>query len=400
MQRTLAFTASFILAASAVARAEEPAGPTTKVSGQVRVQDDVRKDVGSDDFVEWAHMRTRLRVDADITANVAAIIEIQDVRTFGEEGSTVADLEGVDLKRGSMLLRRLGGQPLTLELGRMVLAYGDERLIGALEWVDQGRTYDGARLSFAPAGWVIDGFGIRVRETLVPEDDQVLFGAYATTTDLIPDGVLDLYAIALHDDPTDAVTEPTTITKLGTRLGWKGAGVDATAEAAVQLGADDTEFGAVFNGGYTFGGGLAPRAGVELVYGSAGFTTLFPTNHLYYGYLDVAAWSNIVDLALQLQAKPHDTLLVKVHLHHLRLADPAAPWFNAGGGVIRPGDADAASDLGNEADLLLVWKPYAPVTILLGYSTLLPGGFIDDTGPGDAADAAHYFYGQITTAFK
>ena len=36
--------------------------------------------------------------------------------------------------------------PLTLKVGRQILSYGDERLIGAFDWNNIGRTFDAAKL--------------------------------------------------------------------------------------------------------------------------------------------------------------------------------------------------------------------------------------------------------------
>ena len=73
--------------------------------------------------------------------------------------STTAASEGVDLKRAMIVIRDLLADGTTLELGRIVLFYGDQRLIGHLEWFDQGRTYDGFRFGWEDETSFVDLFG-------------------------------------------------------------------------------------------------------------------------------------------------------------------------------------------------------------------------------------------------
>lgn len=139
-----------------------PGGRALRVSGEVRIRWELQdhlcspSDPDGESSFNFAHMRTRLRFDLDVVENVAAVVEFQDVRTLGEEGSTTADTQGVDIKRAEMIFRNILGEPLMVEF---VLAYGDERLIGGLEWFDQGRTYDGIRSRHEKSDFWITGSG-------------------------------------------------------------------------------------------------------------------------------------------------------------------------------------------------------------------------------------------------
>ncbi|RMH42969.1 MAG: hypothetical protein D6689_06485 [Deltaproteobacteria bacterium] len=406
--------------AAAPARADDAPAPQVAVSGEVRIREEVLRnlyspaDPSGENNLEYAHMRSRARIDADVHPNLAVVIELQDVRILGEEGSTVADTEGVDLKRGTIVVRNPGGHPLTLELGRFVLAYGDQRIIGHLEWFDQGRTYDGARLSLKPAGYFADVFGVRVRETLADEQDHHVAGVYAGATDWIPDGAVEAYAI-YWDDSLEAMGEMDTgttgFTTAGARAAVRRADLVASVEAAVQLGrlrGDDLmAFGAVAAADYTFaslpakltvGGGVAYGSGdSDPTDGDAGtFQTLLPTNHLHYGYADLASWSNHLSVRASVGAAPVDGLKLKLDYHHLRLADPAGGWFNAGGALVRAGNADASSHLGDEIDVTAVWTPMPHLALLFGLSEFVPGGFVDDTGGGNAET---YGYAQARATF-
>jgi hypothetical protein len=402
-------TVTMIFAASAVAAADGQ----MILSGEVRLRDEIRlhlyapTDALGRAQYEEIHLRARLRADATVNEYVAAIVEVQDVRVLGEAGSTTADDEGVDLRRGQMIIDNIGDRPVAVEAGRFVLKYGDQRLIGDLEWLDQGRTYDGLRLSLHPEGFFLDGFFARVRETTVAGDDQTLFGIYSGATRLGGASSLEAYAIGF-EDKLEAMGEAgladTLFVTLGTRAAYAAAPIDATVELAMQVGelqGDDLlAWAAALRAGYTWSGALAPRVGGELAYARGDnadrtdgrrqqFQTLFPTNHLHYGYADVAAWTNLAAARLSVSAKPQAKWLVTADWHHLRLANESGGWVNAAGQQIRAGLDGAARHLGDELDLLVSWKPVTGLDLLAGWSRFVPGGFVADTGGGDAADFAY-----------
>ena len=80
-----------------------------------------------------------------------AFLQLQDVRAFGDEGSTVGNLEATDVQEGYVEARNLGDlssvlKNIELRIGRWGQNYGNSRLIGSLAWANQGRSYDGARV--------------------------------------------------------------------------------------------------------------------------------------------------------------------------------------------------------------------------------------------------------------
>lgn len=397
-----------------------PGAQALRITGEIRIrqefQDRVYRpaDADGDESFEFAHMRTRLRFDVDVLDNLGVVIELQDIRIFGDELSTIGDSEGVDLKRGMIVFRQVGGRPITVEAGRFVMYYGDHRLIGHLEWFDQGRTYDGLRVRIAPEGGFLDFFAVRVRETvgpgglIVPDDDQWFAGAYGGTERL------EAYALVFGDGRAAAGetgVDDTLFVTLGLRAHGKRDGWDYTAEVAFQTGdvhGDDLSgFAFAVVGGYTFEDlAWRPRVGVEVDFATGDedptdgeteqFQTLFPTNHLHYGYMDLVGWSNVLDLRVNVTLRPRERWTITIDFHHLRRPEETGAWVNAGGAVIRPGLAGSDGHLGDEVDLTVVWKPNDPLSFLLGYSIFVPGGFVEETG-GDPT--AHFLYVQTRVKF-
>jgi len=389
-----------------------PGGMAIRVSGEIRIREEVKDRVyspgdpaGARSF-ELTRMRTRLRFDVDVLEDLGVVIELQDIRVWGDEGSTTGDSEGVDLKRAMIVFRDVGGAPLTVEAGRFVMAYGDQRLIGHLEWFDQGRTYDGLRALYHPEDWWVDGFFVRVRETVTPADDQWFAGVYGGR------GPVEAYALLFADDRAaagEAGLDDTMFTTLGFRVHDRRGAFDYTVEVAFQAGdvnGDDlSAFGLVVEGGFTFEDAPGkPRVALLAAYatgdddpadGDQGtFQTLFPTNHLHYGRVDVLGWGNLLDLAATVKASPSRSLTLLLEFHYFRVAEEEGPWIHAGGGVIRTGAPGAGEELGSEIDFTVIWKPNARLSFLFQYGVFFPGDFVERTGD-DATAQALYVQGRV-----
>lgn len=390
-----------------------PGGRALRVSGEVRIRWEVQDNLYSpadpdgERSFNFAHMRTRLRFDLDVLENVAAVVEFQDIRTLGEEGSTTADSQGVDLKRAEMIFRQILGEPLMVEAGRFVMAYGDHRLIGDLEWFDQGRTYDGIRSRYGTDDFWIDGFWVVVRQTIPADDSQNFGGLYGHWK------WLEAYALLLMDHTAlvgEVGTGHTDLVTLGLRAARETGRWKYTAEAAFQTGdvrGDDVSaFAVAVWIRYTLAEtSWKPQLILEVDYASGDddpadgdngqMQTLFPTNHMWYGYADLVGWSNILDLRLALSATPRETITITVEYHHFRRPEDQGAWINAGGAVVRPGAIGVSNHLGDEIDFTFTWKPARQVSFLLGWSIFFPGGFLEDTGDSPVANFA-YVQGRVT----
>jgi hypothetical protein len=110
-------------------------------------------------------------------------------------------------------------------IGRQILSYGDERLIGSFDWHNLGRTFDAVKIRYAPAkDWFLDAFVSSVvvsdsdafnhsdfRDGNDTDRDQIFSGLYFSSTALYPFGsTTDFYTVGLHEEydagDTDFVT--------------------------------------------------------------------------------------------------------------------------------------------------------------------------------------------------
>jgi hypothetical protein len=399
-----------------------------KFNFQARVRAELRenvfdfddsRDAATDDT--WLLQRIRIGLEWQPAPWWRVTLQGQDVREFFSDRPDVPGVLGAegddafDLRLAALEI----GRPdrLSLKLGRQVLSYGDERLIGPLEWLNFSRTFDAARLHWQQERWWLDLFAasaVRIHESEFNVSDfidsadhrnQCLSGIYFSTT-LIPRHTADLYLLHLHEETRTGGTDFAT---LGTR--WRHdplpeAPWDYTVEIAAQagqvVGQDLRAFASHLEAGYNWlTHPWKPRLACEYSYGSGDgnpadgelhtFQNLYPTNHPPYGLMDTFSWQNMHNLALRLSAQPHARVKATLDLHAFWLDDTADAWYRANGTTtVRPRTPGARSYAGSEADFTVSAKISDHLQTLLGYSHFFAGSYLDDTGAGDDADFAYF----------
>ena len=128
--------------------------------------------------------RARVGLEASWAGRVGVKVEVQDVRTFGEETSPSADYaaDGFDVHQAYASV--LPVPELELRIGRQEIAFENERLIGRGNFSEPGRSFDAVRLVCSALRMKLDAFYSKVRESnlaldLPPEDsaERHLLGA-------------------------------------------------------------------------------------------------------------------------------------------------------------------------------------------------------------------------------
>jgi len=332
--------------------------------------------------------------------------------------------------------------PLSLKVGRQELSYGDERLVGAFAWNNIGRVFDAAKLRWQNEWFAADFF---TSWTVVPHDDQfnsnnskdMFSGIYATSLK-IPKTILEGYFFArnsergaISTDSSPQFPQPTArdIYTVGGRLKSKVnelGNFDYTVEGAYQFGdyaalatssrLRQDAFMFVINAGYTFADMWAtPRVALEYGYGSGDnnstdgvhgtFDNLFPTNHKFYGYMDLASLQNLQDVRAIFQLKPTTRSTVSLEGHGFWLANKNDFFYNVGGGPrntagsygLNPGNGNF---VGTELDLVGGYALTRNSLLEAGYGHFFTGSYIDKSlnGIGGSKDA-DWVYFQTTIKF-
>lgn len=373
---------------------------------------------GRSDTLIFGLQRARLGLTLSYAELVDVFVQVQDARMAGAGNSSVAYIGNTDLHQAWVRFN-LPSFDLTVKLGRQQLIYGDQRLIGHLEWSNQGRVFEAAVVRWQhQLGW-LDGFAAVF--TPWPNgnllDATHFFGLYDSATFMEGKVIWEQYLLGLVDTgnamPAGAVVAPNVnaqmaspgrqVATLGTRLRYKGNGLDTGLEGAYQLGyasaattLGQSAFALHADLRYNIDVPLSPFVAIEGNYGSGDsadstmvserFINLFPTNHAHYGYMDLQSWSNAIDGALTagLALRQGVSFRFDYWLHARASADDA--WLNAGGTVLaRPDPTNPTSHddellLGHEFNVSGSWviNPYA--TLSEGLGLFVPDGYARTVG--------------------
>jgi hypothetical protein len=194
----------------------------------------------------------------------------------------------------------------------------------------------------------------------------------------------------------------------------KLGGWDYSTEMAFQVGKvadlDHTAFAGNWGFGYNFKHSWKPRLGVQYSFAtgdddsgddaSGTFQNLYPTNHMFYGYMDTSSWQNVHNPELNFSFMPTPKLKIMVDYHLFWNATNEEAWYRANATTpVRPLNAaarNASTFRGSELDLTAVYKFNPHVALQVGYSVFFAGAYLEDTG---ASDNAHFGYVQLQFDF-
>ena len=350
-----------------------PAAGDSKISvgGQIRPRFEVRTPVGAGHDV-ITNMRVRANLAAKLDRGVIAFVQLQDVRLWGEETNTLGDFraDNFDLHQGYITFGDVGETSIDIALGRQEMSLGGQRLVGAVGWTQQGRSFDGIRVSDKPKGGKVDFFLMRTGdETAGSVSANSYFGGSYVTVPLSgKKTALDLFA--LYDRTSGAAD--TELYTLGARLVGASGKMSYRAEAAYQAGDVATSDVAAYMMGGRVGFKITKKATLtlwaDLLSGDDDptdgdvkvFDTLFATNHKYYGFADlflnIPAHTNgqgLIDLAVKLAVEPRKSVSLGIDLHSFRLHKKRAV---------------SSSRLGEEVDVTLSFQYSKQATIVIGGS--------------------------------
>lgn len=363
------------------------------------------------------------------------------------------EADSIELHQAIVGVGNLKEFPLALKVGRMEMAYGDERLIGAFGWNNIGRTFDAAKLRWQNEWFGADLFTSRPVIPQngvfdVPNDYDFFSGLYATSTK-IPKHLLDLYFLARNASTSAAAAVPSPqfpqpsardIYTVGFRIKSQPLALgnwDYTVESAYQFGdfvdtragvntpterLNQSAYMVTATGGYTFADfWAAPRLGVGYNYSSGDsdpfddqhetFDNLFPTNHKFYGYMDFLSLQNISDLHASLTLKPTRKLTLELAGHGFWLANTHDSFYTVsgtarGGTSQTPGtgygvNPGYSSFVGTEIDLVASYAVTRFAAVEAGYGHFFAGDYIQSSlsNPAYGSQDANFGYVQVNFNF-
>ncbi|MDP8245084.1 MAG: alginate export family protein [Candidatus Hinthialibacter antarcticus] len=370
---------------------------------------------------EFFLLRSKLHLDVHPSELWRVYVELQDSRQFESDFANRRAVpngfeDDLDLFQGYFDLYHIMDSPVSLRVGRQILSYGKQRLVGGFLWSNVARSFDAVKVTVDLPDFYGGSIDVFAGEPVthdwgnfndVLDNSNQLYGVYSTWSEVeFVDFLEAYYLLRVNDDVDDEVHS------IGSRLGRKyDSNIDWEIEIVGQLGdfrgLDHSAFASHVELGYSPEMAWSPRFAIAHNYATgdddAGdgdhgtFDNLYPTNHLHYGQMDRNSWRNGHDIELEASVKPLEKLKVVSEVHFFILDESEDDaWYNAGGGVIRAGAPGADSYIGTEFDLSLSYQVCDNFAVGGGYSHFFAGAFIDDTGDDDDAD---WGYIQATVTF-
>lgn len=405
---------------------DEPTHTWLSLGGQARVRGEYWENFAFNDAKDDGFVLGRLRLHGDLIMGqrLRAFVEGRTAVSTHRSlpgGRRLTDEDRLDLLNAFVDVNgEVADTTLTLRSGRQELSFGKQRVVSPLDWVNTRRTFDGARVIAERGPWRVDALWARLvaveKHDFNNEDSGAdFFGWYASR--MLPEqkAVLDLYWLVADNDRAvfNGVTGDELRYTAGARLGGRcgDSGFDYDLEAGYQYGEvgsadvqawswasqigwspEDCPAHSRVYVGYDYASGDDDPADDEV----GTFNQLYPLGHAYLGYIDLIGRQNIQAFSVGVSAEPCRFAKIRIDAHHFERAETADAVYNAGGGVVRAGDAGSSREVGRELDLTLICPLDQHTTAQFGISRFWAGDFIEESGASEDVDFA---YAQVQYTF-
>jgi len=376
---------------------------------------------------------TRLRVDADLTDNVAATIRFSNEREWCAVSSEDSDVN-VDLSY--ITLKEMFYSPLTVMIGRQELAYGSKLVVGdpntnatiagdsSLDnapYLSKAKAFDAIRgvLDYDP--WTIDLLYAKISEIyeVANDEDRDLLGLNIAYDFADYEAELEAYVFNVDGDEATAAED---ITVLGLRGSLVPVdGLTLGAEVAWQTGdysatRDQDAMAATLEGSYAWDNEYAPmlkvcydyRSGEEV--GNSGdyeaWEPLFEdqTKGLIADFLfagvNNGVNSNAHIITVGGSLKPSEDLTIALDWFNYTLDEKLVSSATTYSGWSNMSDSTKPSlktddNLGNEIDLTMTYDYTEDVVLGLQAGWFMPGDAFNSANDDDA----YALVGSIAVSF-
>ncbi len=387
------------------------------LSGQLRTRTELRDGQGaplpkgsSDAF--FTSQRTRLNALFGMY-RLKFGVSLQDVRVWGQDVSTIN--RSTTQNNNDLLLHEawaeilltdttLKNKGLSLKIGRQELVYDDQRLLGNLDWLQQGRRHDAALLKYETPSVMLH-LGAAYNQNQENATGTVYNstppGNYTASTNggnmyksmqflyagkKLANGSISFLFFAdqfskYHMDTVNAVPVKTFQTGAWSRattgiyFNNKFQQTTITASAYYQFG--NNAIGQDLSAGllsgavqYNFSNPFSITGGMDYTTGSATsatshtFDPLYGTPHKFWGLMDYFYAASgfgkggLIDTYIKAKYKSGDKLLLSADLHQ----------FNSASRVIVPTDpANGKKSFGQELDIVATWNLTKQIALEGGY---------------------------------
>lgn len=306
--------------------------------------------------------------------------------------------------------------------GRMMLSYGEGRLIGTPQWGNLSRTYDHARTYWRSSKaqlelLLVSPVKVRIGEFNRPVMGDRVWGTYDVFPNFYKKNLAEVYVLRRDQNRPAGFTGGSTkdgTDKLGVNtFGFRMAGpvtqgVKYSLEAALQKGMvgpaelSASAWFAALSRRWTIGGKTLDISG-EYKYASGTenpadpkhsgtFDQLYAANHDKFGHEDLFGWRNIHNARSVTSLGLTKSLALNFMYDNYWLANVKDAIYNGSGKLIaRSTTGTAGRHVGQETDVYGTYK-YNHFTFGAGYGHFFSGQFIQKTTPGIGPTYLYIFH--------
>ncbi len=318
----------------------------------------------------------------------------QHVLGWGTEAGSLATSSG-DFDMHTVYLEGPMGDA-RFRIGRQEIVVGDQRLVGSVNWTQQGRSFDGGLVNATSGPHSHHWFAVHLDEGGL--HDAVFLGGHANVAvsklKLVPVGLLQL------DGRSDLLRST-----IGSQLVWTAEQIGLELSGYGQFGRVDPSQSIV--AGMVAGrlnwttSTIALSTGADWLSGDTNssdseinsFDTLYATNHKFYGSMDYflnipvhTAGLGLIDAVIDVELETGMRLKPRV----------AAHYFAAGA---NPGAGDRT--FGSELDVSAAIPINPFVKLVGGYSFFVAGkGMVDIGRAAGSGDVSHWAWLMLDTNFN
>ena len=282
-----------------------------------------------------------------------------------------------DLLEGFVEMSENSGK---LTLGRQKISKGDQRLIGSAEWLNNSRAWDGVRYQKGDWDWFLGHLAVNI-----VENSRVVVGL-ASNKNRFGETML----VFKNDDLPAASTSNWTLDHKWTSSHDKWV---YNAEAAIQFGRagskDTFAWAGTGKAAYHLRENTTAYIEANVASGGNGashsalFDQLYPTNHTFYGIMDMQGWRNIEQLSLGVDFSLLKGVNSRLEFSKFWLYDKTDGWYGELGGLnkrtgglfIDPTGA-SGNDVGDEIDFSSTYTLNSHHSFSAGVGLFRPGTFV------------------------
>lgn len=401
------------------------------LSGEFRPRTEYRhgfKNLVPEDAKAAFQISQRTRINAAYTfQNMKFGISVQDVRLWGETPQLTATSNRLMLHQAWVeigLSKNLG-----LKLGRQELVYDDARMLGNVDWAQQGRSHDLALLKYESK------FKLHVGIAFNQQFDQLLTTKYDLAANYKSMQFLwfnkqikklSISVLALNNgmeykymkDSVDAFKTVFSQT-LGTHLNYKTEKIAIYGNVYYSLGKDATDrdlkaYNLMVGGDYQFSKNWGIGLGAETLSGTSqkekkenqnytnkSFNPFYGTNHKFNGFMDYFYVSNHLN-----SVGLNDLFLSANYKQNKTSVSLTAHLFSTAADVLKPNQTETVllgKNLGTELDLVYSYKINEIANVSVGYSQMFGSETLQVLKGGDHKQTNNWVWAMVSfrpTFFK